>query len=135
MVFVVRLVLYCKLSLQENNSLASRTLFQKSNLTAQFSTLGPLLILLHINDLYYSTNILSRLFADDTCLIINSRNEKLLKIEINKNLSINVFNWYCANKLNLNPKKSNYIIISTKSNVEPPLDFPNFERRYNLSTH
>ena len=53
---------------------------------AQGSTLGPILFLLYINDLHYSTNILPRLFADDTCLIINSRNEKLLEIEINKNL-------------------------------------------------
>ena len=79
---------------------------------AQGSALGPLLFLQYINDLHSFTNILPRLFADDTCLIINSCNEKLLETEMN--------NWCCANKLSLNPKKSNYVIISPKSNAELP---------------
>ena len=51
------------------------------------------------------------------CPIINSRNEKLLETEMNKKLSY-VLNWCCANKLSLYPKKSNYIVISPKSNVK-----------------
>ena len=38
---------------------------------------------------------------------------------MNKNISY-VFNCCCANKLSLNPKKSNHIIIQTKSNTELP---------------
>ena len=86
---------------------------------ARGSTLGPFFFLLYINDLNHSTIILPRLFADDTCLVSNSRNKKLLEIEMNKNLS-NVFNWCCDNKLSFNPKKSNYIIISPNSNSELP---------------
>ena len=84
--------------------------------------------LLFLNDLLSSTNILLRLFADDTCLIIKSRNEKLLETEMNKNLS-NVFNWYCGSKLRLNPKKS-YYTISPKSNVK----FPQISLTMNDST-
>ena len=38
----------------------------------QGSTLGPLLFLLYINDLPNSANSVPRLFADDTCLLVNS---------------------------------------------------------------
>ena len=59
---------------------------------AQGSILGPLLFLLYINDLNNSVNCLPRLFADDTCLIINSPNLASLETEMNKDLA-NVYNW------------------------------------------
>ena len=43
-----------------------------TNGVAQGSTLGPILFLLYINDLYNSTNCFPRLFADDTCLVLLS---------------------------------------------------------------
>ena len=54
----------------------------------QGSTLGPLLFLLYINDLPNSVDSVPRLFADDTCLLVNSSSlehlESKLNIEINK---------------------------------------------------
>ena len=59
---------------------------------AQSLTLGLLLFLLYINDLPCSTNCLPRLFADDTCLAINSPELSILENVMNKDL-INVFKW------------------------------------------
>ena len=86
---------------------------------AQGSILGPLLFLLYINDLNNSVNCLPRLFADDTCLIIDSPNLASLETEMNKDLT-NVYNWSIANKLSLNPSKSNHLIISPKQNILSP---------------
>ena len=84
---------------------------------AQGSMLGPLLFLLYINDLNNSVNCLPRLFADGTCLLIDSPNLASLETEMNKDLA-NVYNWSIANKLSLDPSKSNHLIISPKQNIQ-----------------
>ena len=86
---------------------------------AQGSILGPLLFLLYTNDLNNSVNCLPRLFADHTCLIIDSPNLASLETEMNKDLA-NVYDWCIANKLSLNPSKSNHLIISPKQNILSP---------------
>ena len=86
---------------------------------AQGSILGPLLFLLYINNLNNSVNCLPRLFADDTYLLIDSPNLASLETEMNKDLE-NVYNWSIANKLSLNPSKSNHLIISPKQNIHSP---------------
>ena len=54
----------------------------------QGSTLSPLLFLIYVNDLPNCLNSTPRLFADDTCLMINAPTfkhlEKNLESEINK---------------------------------------------------
>ena len=63
--------------------------------------MGPLLFLLYINDISYSSNQLNFfLFADDTNLLY----------AVNKELT-SVCNWLTANKLSLNTKKSNFVIF------------------------
>ena len=71
----------------------------------QGSVLGPLLFLLYVNDLFSCSSNSPRLFADDTCLIVNdSSHVKLLEKVIN------------ANKLTINMTKSNILVISQKLN-------------------
>lgn len=76
----------------------------------QGSILGPLLYLIYVNDIANSTtsNVLS--FADDTTLYMANSNinelYELANIEMN-----NLYQWFCANKLSLNPTKTKYIII------------------------
>ena len=81
--------------------------------------LGPFLFLLYINDLNNSVNCLPRLFADDTCLLIDSPNLATSETEINKDLA-NIYTWSIANKLSLNPSKSNHLIIFPKQNIQSP---------------
>ena len=90
-----------------------------TNGVAQGTTLGPILFLLHINDLYNSTNCLRRLFADDTCLVLYSPDPNNLEHIMNNELR-NVDEWCRANKLSLNPSKSNFLIIPPRLRKSPP---------------
>ena len=77
----------------------------------QGSVLGPLLFLLYINDISYSSNQLNFfLFADDTNLLYADKNLRSVEAMVNKELA-NVSNWLMANKLSLNTKKSNFVIF------------------------
>ena len=86
---------------------------------AQESILSLLFFLLYINDLSSSVNCLPGLFADDTCLLRDNPNLASLEVAMNKDLA-NVYNWCIANKLSLNPSKSNHLIISPKQNIQSP---------------
>ena len=81
----------------------------------QRSSLGPLLFLIYVNDLQNAVDCTPRLFADDTCLIFQASNPCILQGIINKELK-NLNIWYCANKLTVNPSKSNVLVISPKLN-------------------
>ena len=79
----------------------------------QGSILGPLLFILYINDIIYSSSILKFiLFADDTTLSY-SHKDLASKMElINQELK-KVGTWFKANKLSINIKKTNYMIMGT----------------------
>ena len=91
-----------------------------TNGVAQGSILGLLLFLLYIDDLNNSVNCLRRLLADDTCVLINSSNLASLETEMNKDFLATVYKWCIANKLSLNPSKSNHLIIPLKHNIRSP---------------
>ena len=68
----------------------------------QGSVLGPLLLLLYVNDLHISSpKVKLLLFADDTCLFHSSKNINILQNDLN-----DLANWLKANKLTLNIDKS-----------------------------
>ena len=78
----------------------------------QGSTLGPLLFLIHINDLPNAVKCIPRLFADDTCLISQKFNLTNLESVMNKDL-VKIHKWWCqANKVTINPLKSSALIVS-----------------------
>ena len=67
--------------------------------------LGPLLFLIHINDLNNSTSKLSAiLFADDTNLFCSGKDLQELESIVNTQL-IGVQEWLTVNQLTLNIKK------------------------------
>ena len=73
--------------------------------------MGPLLFLLYIYDISYSSNQFNFfLFADDTNLLYFDKTLRSLEVTVNKELT-SVCNWLIANKLSLNAKKSNFVIF------------------------
>jgi len=71
------------------------------------------MFLVYINDLPRSQNFEVKLFADDTCLLLHSKNPSSLEIKINDALT-NIQEWTSANKLTVNPNISSVLIISPK---------------------
>ena len=82
---------------------------------AQGSTLDPFQFLLYINDISNSIDSTPWLFADETCLLVTSPSLKQLKSSLTSEIN-GVSMWVRANKLTLNPAKSNSLIITPKPN-------------------
>jgi len=79
----------------------------------QGSTLGPLLFLLYINDLPNCCEGPSfRIFADDTNIFFISENPRELELVMNSAIK-SVFSYCNSNKLSLNLKKTNYMVVTS----------------------
>ena len=79
----------------------------------QGSILGPLLFILHVNDITNTTNVLKFvLFADDTT-ITYSHTDIISKFDLINNELQEVCNWFKANKLSVNASKTNYMLLGT----------------------
>ena len=77
----------------------------------QGSLLGPLLVLIYINDIYrVSSKLNFYLFADDTNILYANNNLKSLECVVNEELR-KVCEWLNTNKLSLNTSKSDYVIF------------------------
>ena len=94
----------------------------------QGSCLSPLLFLLYNNDLYLHlehTKVI--LFADDTTIYMGHRNLNYLKWCMEQDL-INIKDWFLANKLTLNLKKSCLVLFKKNSKTPSiPIQFQNIE--------
>jgi len=85
----------------------------------QGSTLGPILFLLYINDMYRCSDMLNLVhFADDTTALMDADHPNDLVESVNRELS-NVMDWMCANRLSLNVGKTCYMVVTDK-NVQVP---------------
>ncbi len=76
----------------------------------QGSILGPLLYLIYVNDIAESTSESILSFADDTSVYTSHHDLPTLFINANQSIK-HVFNWFCANRLSLNPTKTKYMVI------------------------
>ena len=89
----------------------------------QGSILGPLLFILYVNDIANCSSILYFiLFADDTNIFYSSKSHSDLMKIINEELA-KLSDWFRANKLSLNAKKTNYIIFGNKNKTCFDLNF------------
>ena len=76
----------------------------------QGSVLGPLLFLIHINDVTSNVNCKSNLYADDTVLLTADKCAQNLEIKMNTELE-KARRWFTENRLTLNAKKTKYTIF------------------------
>ena len=84
----------------------------------QGSILGPILFLIYINDIQKCTNLSLLSFADDTTVYASRPN--LVDLYDFVNLELTKLNdWFSANKLALNVKKTKYVIFSPKTSIPP----------------
>ena len=81
--------------------------------------MAPLLFLIYINNIPNTLFSKPRLFADDTCLVIQAPNPSLLENSVYREL-VNVYEWTKANKITVNPKKTSVLIIPPKATSPPP---------------
>jgi len=110
-----------------NSYLYNRKQFVSSNGTSsnlcrincgvpQGSIIGPLLFLLYVAEVDNCSAVPSFiLFADDSNLFFSSTSKKLSDLisTVNAEL-VNLSEWFCANKLSLNVKKTIYILFGNK---------------------
>jgi hypothetical protein len=82
----------------------------------QVSILGPLLFLIYINDLPECSEFLSKLFADDTVLLLCDDDLDSLIAKANLEFQ-KVCKYFRSNRLSLHPDKTKYIIISNSRQV------------------
>ena len=96
--------------------------------TPQGSCLGPLLFLLYNNDLYLNlehTKVI--LFADNTTIYMGHRNINYLRWCMEQDL-INISDWFLANKLTLNLKKSCFALFKKDNKKQSfPIKFQNVD--------
>ena len=84
----------------------------------QGSILGPLLFIISVNDICNVSPMLFKiLYADDTCVLISGNHLNNLIDRLNTEL-ISLNNWFKANKLSLNTKKSCFMIFH-RSRIKP----------------
>ena len=85
----------------------------------QGSILGPLLFLLYINDMPQAVNCELLLYADDTCLIFQHKDVKVIEKQLNYNFN-SICDWFVDNKLSIHfgEDKTKSILFSSKNKVK-----------------
>ena len=77
----------------------------------QGSTLGPLLFLIFINDLPWVSKLITKLFADDTCLVFFSANSVIELQNIANAEILKIEDWVASKKFTLNHSKTKFMVI------------------------
>ena len=83
----------------------------------QGSNLGPLLFLIYVNDLPGVSNLITKLFADDTCLFLSANSVSELQCVANRELG-NIEGWMASNKLTINYSKTKFMIIKSNWTIQ-----------------
>ena len=82
----------------------------------QGSILAALLFIVYINDFPKCNEGFCITYADDTTCLFKAKSIAELMEILDRNLP-KIFDWYCANELALNVKKTNYMIFSLQDKI------------------
>ena len=82
----------------------------------QGSVVGPLLFLIHINDIVKACNLNTVLYADDINLHISGKKHEILEKSVNHELK-KIDHWVRANKLCINYSQSNSMLMNNHKNI------------------
>ena len=105
----------------------SSTLKQIKYGVSQGSILGPLLYIIYVYDFSNAINCNSKLYADDTCLIIKEKSIDSIR------LLVKVNRWMNANQLTINTRKLTILLIQpTLKNI--PLNLEIRFKNHNISS-
>ena len=88
----------------------------------QGSILGPLLFPLYINDLPKASRFMTKLFADDTALILSDSDINSLNEQVNSEFA-KIEQWLISNNLSLNLSKTKFLLISPSHKPIKPDNF------------
>ena len=95
----------------------------------QGSILGPLLLLVYMNDLCSVSKVLELILsADDTTIFYSHTDASYLMDIVNLELEKTTC-WFYTNKLSINVKKSNFIIFRPRQNrqtIDPAFNISNY---------
>ena len=85
----------------------------------QGSILGPLLFLIYVNDMPMAVKCDLFLYADDTCLVFQSKNVKDIEKQLNEDFS-NICDWFVDNKLSIHfgEDKTKSILFASKCKIK-----------------
>ena len=84
----------------------------------QQSILGPLLFLIYVNDLPMAVKCDLFLYANDTCLVFQTKNVKDIKKQLNEDFA-NICDWFVDNKLSIHfsEDKTKSILFASKLKI------------------
>ena len=85
----------------------------------QGSILGPLLFLIYVNDMSMAVKCNLFLYADDTCLVFQSKNVKDIEKQLNEGFA-HICDWFVDNKLSIHfgEDKTKSILFASKSKIK-----------------
>ena len=85
----------------------------------QGSILGPLLFLIYVNDMPMAATCDLFLYADDTCLVFQSKNVKDIEKQLNEDFA-NICDWFVDNKLSIHfgEDKTKSILFASKRKIK-----------------
>ena len=97
--------------------------FRSDHSTGQFLPflchLGPLLLLIYVNDMSQTVECYLYLYADDSCLLFQHKSVSKIKKQLTKDFS-NICDWFVDNKhfINFGEDKTKSILFSSKRNLK-----------------
>ena len=85
----------------------------------QGSILGPLLFLIYVNDMPMAVKCDLFLYADDNCLVFQSKNVEDIEKQLNEDFA-NICDWFVGNKLSIHfgEDKTKSILFASKRKIK-----------------